>query len=476
MLSHVEDASDMNTMNTGSLARLWSEVQASIRPRFQPYVYDNFIDNTELVSLDGSTATIVAPSPTNVMILNTPAYHELLKNALAEVSQTSYALKIVDKNSYRIVTAPVITTSPTITSNKFFHDSKIDTKLTFSNFVRGDSNADALRAAIFAAENPGTSNPIFLYSATGCGKTHLLQAIANAYLEKRPNAHILYTDTEQFTSEFINVSRGIYDSNEFRAFFDSIDMLLIDDIQFLAGREKTSEYFFSIFNRFVSEGKQIVITSDRHPSELADIPDRLVSRFSASLALSISKPDSHTMRSILDMKLKELGLTDLLSEESKTYLVTHNPGNIRAMYGDLNRLTFTSINSSHDSHPLSLTEVEDAFGDRKGRGAAEKDPLSAQKIIKEVAEHYRISEAQILSKVRTAKIATPRKIAMYLCKDMLSMPYVQIGKTFSRDHSTVMKNCSTIKSQLKSDSLLASNVSDLKKKLMKKTVETAIES
>lgn len=461
----------MNAITSPSLDRIWAQTLSLIKQNFHDnmQMFDSFFDTTKLVSLDGSIATVLTPSQVNAAILKSSSYLEMMETSLKKVTQTSYSFNIVDKNSYRDAKAEA---SAPQKRYHFFSRSRINPKLNFVNFVRGASNQEALKAALAAVEAPGVLNPIFIYSATGYGKTHLLNAIANGYLEKHPTSKVLYTDTNEFIDEFIDFSQGRYDSKDFREFFDTVNMLLIDDVQFLSNKTKTSEFFFNIFNAFVSSGKQIVITSDRAPAELDGLEDRLVSRFSSGLTIPIMRPQPDTMLSILKMKVKELGQERLLAPEVMDYLVSHNPGNIRGMEGDLNRVLFLATGTNADV--VTLDMVEEMFAERRGKGTSEKDPLTPEKIIRAVAEYYQVAQAQIMSKMRTLQVATARKLSMYLCRSMLDMPYTEIGKLFGRDHSTVMSACSKISKELKQAPLMAQGVNNLKKKLSIKTVETAV--
>ena len=461
------------TETTGhSLDLIWTQTLALIKRNFQSNMqtFDAFFDTTKLAALDETTATITTPTAVNAAILKNPSYLNMLEVALKQVTQTSYSFKIIDRNSFSEAVAPAV--APQAARHNFFAHSHPNPKLNFANFVPGESNREALQAALAAVDSPGFINPIFIYSATGYGKTHLLHAIANSYIEKRPSAKVLYTDTNQFIDEFIEFSQGRYDSRDFRDYFDSVNMLLIDDVQFLSNKKKTCEFFFNIFNSFVANGKQIVITSDRAPAELDGLEDRLVSRFSSGLTIPIRRPQPDTMLSILRMKVKELGQEKLMGPGVLEYLVNHNPGSIRAMEGDLNRILFNA--TTHKNPTISLEMVQELFMDRGGKGSAEKDPLTSEKIIRAVAEYYQVAAAQILSKMRTLQVATARQLAMYLCRTMLELPYTEIGKTFSRDHSTVMTACNKIKKQLKQDPLLAQAIGNLRKKLSQKTVETAV--
>lgn len=464
----------MTDITTKSLDTIWSRTLSLIKNHFTDnmQMFDAFFDTTKLASLEGTTATVTTQGQVATMILKNPNYLSLMEEALKEVTQTSYSFRLVDRKTFEANVSPVA--APQERRLNFFSKSRINPKMNFSNFVQGENNREAVQAAIAAVENPGLLNPIFIYSATGYGKTHLLHAIGNAYQERHPSSRVLYTDSNEFINEFIEFSQGQYDSRDFRDYFDTVSILLIDDVQFLSNKKKTCEFFFNIFNSFVSAGKQIVLTSDRAPAELNDLEDRLVSRFSSGLTIPITRPKPDTMLSILKMKVKELDQEKLIGPDVLEYLVAHNPGNIRSMEGDLTRVLFYAT-STRTKGTISLEEVEELFGDRGGRGSGERDPITPEKIVRAVAEYYKVATAQIYSKMRTLQVATARKIAMYLCRDMLNMPFTEIGRLFSRDHSTVMSACSAIRKQMKDDPLLNQAIATLKRNLSKKVVENAVE-
>lgn len=452
------------------LNRTWSLALDKIHKNFigNEAFYDQFFDPTKLVSVEDALAIISTNSVIVSKVLSNNAnYSNLVVAALKEVTQTEYSVKFIDERSYKSMTAPALTEQET---PLFFASSRINPSFTFANFVVGPSNLDAVQAAVLASSNPGAMNPIFIYSSTGYGKTHLLNAIGNAFRERFGSKKVLYTNTDSFIDEFVKFTRGRSDGKDFKQFFDTVDILLIDDIQFLRDKVETSAFFFNIFNTFVNTGRQIVMTSDRSPAELQGLEDRLVSRFSSGLTVMIGKPQPETMLDILKVKIKGLGLDLALFEpEVLDYLVSHNPGNIRSMEGDLNKLIFTS-NLTKNTGPITLDTCKLAFGDRQGRGGGEADPLTAKKIVASVCGYYSVTESQVRSKVRTLQIALARQISMYLCRRLLDMPFMEIGKEFQRDHSTVMSAVRKIAESVKTDPALSRNVAELSKKLSAKTV------
>lgn len=454
------------------LKATWSQCLNIIRKNFigQEVVFDEFFDPTKLMAIDDTTATITTSSKTASKLLSTNSnYSDMIIQALKTVTQTSYAVKFIDEKSYQAFASPIQSKS---VNRTFFTNSFLSKDFTFSNFVVGDSNMEAKQAAVLAVTSPGMMNPIFLYSSTGCGKTHLLNAIGNAFIERFGTKRVLYTNTEAFISEYVKIARGGSELNDFKQFFENIDMLLLDDIQFLKGRAETMNFFFNIFNNFVNAGKQIVITSDRMPSELEGLTDRLVSRFTSGLTILIKKPNPSTMLDILKVKIKGLNLNlDMFDPMVLDYLVSHNVGSVRSMYGDLNILLFTS-SVKKNVGKITLDMCKEAFADRDTKTEDNKQ-ITADRIIGKVCEFYSVTEAQIKSKVRILQIALARQIAMYLCRELMDMPYMEIGKIFGRDHSTVMSAIRKITKSQKTDPSLKRNLESMSRDLSSKVVNNS---
>lgn len=270
------------------LIKIWHEALLYIEKALNDtQVYEAYFDETKLISLTETVATITASGKVAARVLSTSSnFTSITIDALKKVTQTEYSLRFIDENSYN----KKAKFDSQIVSNQtspFFVGTKISKEYNFDNYVKGKSNLDAFRAALLAVSSPSAMNPIFIYSATGYGKTHLLNAIGNAYQERYPGRKVLYTNTDQFIDEFVKYATGNSDADSFKQYFKSIDILLIDDIQFLKGKNATSAFFFNIFNSMISEKKQIVITSDRSPAELDGLEDRLVSRFSGGLSIMI---------------------------------------------------------------------------------------------------------------------------------------------------------------------------------------------
>jgi chromosomal replication initiator protein len=441
---------------------IYQEFLDQIRGRVEPNIYDNFFsdDSFELKSLEGGTATFVADSASNASMIKA-AYLGLITEVLNKVTESKFNIDITDRSSYL-----KRKTAVEQANSSFFQNSHLSPQYTFDNFVTGPSNKGAYLASLFAVENPGKSNPIFLYSASGMGKTHLLQAIGNAYKTRHPDSKVLYITTDDFVSEFVRFIKGNKNSENLKDFFSTVDFLLVDDIQFLAGKEDTQVMFFNVFNLLVGEGKQIVLTSDRSPAELKGLQDRLVSRFSGGLSIGITNPDKETLIEILRMKIKANGLqVDFFEPEVLEYLAFNYSKNVRELEGAFTKLLF-ALTIHKETGKVTLAFTKSVFEDDEVR-KAKAGKVDIDCIISTTAEYYSLTEAQLKSKVRTSQIALARQIAMYLSRSILSLPYQEIGRQFGKDHSTVLANVQKIESSLNDDPTLRKAISDLTEQVKK---------
>jgi len=303
--------------------------------------------------------------------------------------------------------------------------------LTFDTFVTGKANQLARAAAMQVAENPGGSyNPLFLYGGVGLGKTHLVHAVGNGILARKPNAKVRYIHAEQYVSDVVRAyQKKAFD--EFKRYYHSLDLLLIDDIQFFGGKSRTQEEFFYAFEALVAGRKQIIITSDTYPKELKDIEDRLVSRFSVGLTVGIEPPELE-MRVAILLKKAELERAEL-SEEVAFFIAKNLRSNVRELEGALRKiLAFASFHG----RPLSVELAREALKDLLGASTGQ---VTVELIQKTVADYYKIKVADMYSKRRPNSIAMPRQVAMYLAKEMTQKSLPELGELFGgRDHTTVL--------------------------------------
>jgi len=308
---------------------------------------------------------------------------------------------------------------------------RLQPALTFDNFVTGKANQLARAAAMQVADNPGSSyNPLFLYGGVGLGKTHLVHAVGNGILARKPNAKVRYIHAEQYVSDVVRAyQKKAFD--EFKRYYHSLDLLLIDDIQFFGGKSRTQEEFFYAFEALVAGRKQIIITSDTYPKELKDIEDRLVSRFSSGLTVGIEPPELE-MRVAILLKKAELERAEL-SEEVAFFIAKNLRSNVRELEGALRKiLAFASFHG----RPLSVELAREALKDLLGASTGQ---ITVELIQKTVADYYKIKVSDMFSKRRPNSIAMPRQVAMYLAKEMTQKSLPEIGELFGgRDHTTVL--------------------------------------
>lgn len=332
----------------------------------------------------------------------------------------------------------------------------------FESFVVGSSNRVAFAAAQAVAESPGKAyNPLFIYGGVGVGKTHIMQAVGNAIVAKFPHMKVQYFTSERFTNDFVGSLRD-RTTDKFRAQYRALDILLIDDIQFIAGKDSTQEEFFHTFNEVVGKGGHILMTSDRSPEDIGQLEERLVSRFKGGMLVDIGLPDYEMRELIIRTKCQEMGLP--IPNESVAFLASHIQSNTRELQG-----TFLSIVSKIRTNALtfSLEDVKRAWGEdvTSGPSLASKN-VNTSKVIQVVHHHFNIRKADLLGKVRTKNFVVPRQICMYLLKTELDVPYEKIGELLGgRDHTTIMHGVSQIQEQLSTNDQIRKEIMLIKESL-----------
>lgn len=324
------------------------------------------------------------------------------------------------------------------------HQSYLNKAFTFSSFVQGKSNQLALAAAKQVSENPGSSyNPLFLYGGVGLGKTHLMHAVGAALIERNPNAKVVYLHSERFVADMVKALQ-LNAINEFKRFYRSVDALLIDDIQFFAGKERSQEEFFHTFNALLESGQQMILTCDRYPKEIVGLEDRLKSRFGWGLTVAVEPPELETRVAILMKKAAEGKI--VLPEDAAFFLAKKIRSNVRELEGALKRVV---ANSHFTGEPISTPFIQESLRDLL---ALQDRKVSIDNIQKTVAGYYKIKIADILSKRRSRSVARPRQLAMALAKDLTNHSLPEIGDAFGgRDHTTVLHACRKIKELREAD-------------------------
>ena len=352
-------------------------------------------------------------------------------------------------------TLPIVQ-SPT---SKAANNGVLNPKYTFDSFVIGKSNELAHAAALATAENPGRAyNPLFLYGGVGLGKTHLMQAVGNYVLSQNRAARVLYITGEKFTNELV-FSIQSNKNEDFRAKYRNIDLLLVDDIQFISGKERSQEEFFHTFNELYENNKQIVISSDRPPKDLNPLEERLRSRFEWGLITDLSKPDYETRYAILRKKIESDNI--IIDEEILSLIANKVESNIRELEGTLNKIVAMA---SLTNMPITMQLAERALGDLQH---SKEKVITVDYIQSVVAKYYNIDKSDFKVQGRSGDIAFPRQIAMFLAKQLTGQPLVEIGKAFGgRDHTTVIYAINKIESIIKTDPNTRTIVDNIRKMII----------
>ena len=388
-------------------------------------------------------------------------YYLPLKVAITEITGTEYEIKFILPEQ-----AKSIASSPNKQKRPFYSEaaskSNLNSNYTFDTLVVGSNNRFAHSASLAVAESPGEAyNPLYIYGGPGLGKTHLMHSIGHFILERNPDAKIICVTSEEFTNEVIESIRSgnAAAMNKFREKYRTIDVLMIDDVQFIIGKESTQEEFFHTFNALHSAGKQIILTSDKPPKEMETLEERIRSRFEWGLMADIGTPDYETRMAILRKKIEADEMN--LSDEILNYIATNIKSNIRELEGALNKLlAYSNLEKTDITMEIAQKELQNIITPDKPK------EITPQLIIEVVSEHFQISLDQMISKNRSKDIARPRQIAMYLCKNMTDTPLDSIGALLGgRDHSTIIHGVQKISDEYESDETTRSLIDTIKKKI-----------
>ncbi len=422
--------------------------------------YETWIKNLEIDSVTNDHIVLVATSTFQRDAVDS-RYHDLLQNTFKFITNRDCTLSIIVKESGKteISSQAPVSQPVDLDANTGYVNSIFKQEYTFDTFVVGNNNRFAHAAALAVADAPATSyNPLFIYGGSGLGKTHLLHAIGNEILRKNRNSNILYVTSEKFTNQLINAIKD-NKTDQFRNLYRNIDVLLIDDIQFIAGKERIQEEFFHTFNTLHENGKQIILSSDRPPKDMQLLEDRLKSRFEWGLIADISSPDYETRLAILRKKAQLENV--LVDDEILSNIANRIDSNIRELEGALMKLI---AESSLINTPITMEMAERAINNI----VSQKDKVISSDFIQDtVAKYFNISIKDLRSSKRSNDIAFPRQIAMYLCRNVAQMSLPQIGKEFGkRDHTTVMHACNKIEKEMKDNSNTKLIVESVKKLLV----------
>lgn len=440
-----------------NLQDLWEQTLNVLKNEMSEVSFNTWMKSCNPISISEDTIKISVPNSFTRDILNN-RYKDLVANSIQGICSKLYKLEFLISSEVALEEknkAIKIKGSPL---NEEISNT-LNPKYTFDSFVIGNSNRFAHAASLAVAEAPAKAyNPLFIYGGVGLGKTHLMHAIGHYILENNPNAKVEYVSSEKFTNELINAIK--HDKNEeFRNKYRHVDVLLIDDIQFIAGKEGTQEEFFHTFNALHDANKQIILSSDRPPKEIPTLEDRLRSRFEWGLIADIQVPDFETRMAILKKKadLERLNVPN----EVMVYVATKIKSNIRELEGALIRIVaYSSLTNRAVSVDLASEALKDIISKKQGKS------ITIESIQDIVSSYFNLRVEDFKSQRRTRNVAYPRQIAMYLSRKLTDMSLPKIGEEFGgRDHTTVIHAYEKISENLKTDEGLQSTIDDITKKL-----------
>ena len=449
------------------MTRIWQQVLKLVDARLQErQIFDSFFADTYINDIKGDTIVVIVNSLTAERLLSSK-YIDLLKEAVGEVTEFSYNLEFKQLGEVaKSKNAQLGNQNKNEEDTTFFKNAEIKSELTFDSFVEGDFNKEAYRAANLISQKPGeVFNPLFIYSNSGLGKTHLLHAIGNKIKAKNPKAKILYIDANDFVDEYVKFVKGEKENETLKDFFSTVDVLLLDDVQFLENKVKTEEMFFYVYQKMINRNKQIVITSDRQPTELKGLEYRLVTRFTQGLTVKINTPDQDTCVKILEKQIENEGLKIENFDPAVLYFYADKfSNNVRELYGVFNRLIFY-VSQMKQVEKITLDVAIEAAQNIAGTKHVATQ-LSETKIINVVADYYGFEPSQLTGKVRTGQLALARHVAMYLIRINIDVPLSKVGTIFGgRDHTTVMNGILKVENMLKTDEALKTAIEELQKRI-----------
>lgn len=444
----------------------WDEILQTVKTEHEitDISFDTWIRPLEVFGVDGNTIYILVPSEQMTLSYISKKYYLPLKVAVGEILGQEYEIKFILPEEARNIRSSATNNNkvknPAVAERA--GKSNLNPNYTFDTFVVGSNNRFAQSASLAVAESPGEAyNPLYIYGGPGLGKTHLMHSIGHFILEGNPDSKVLYVTSEEFTNEVIESIRSGNASamNKFRDKYRTIDVLMIDDVQFIIGKESTQEEFFHTFNTLHSAGKQIILTSDKPPKDMETLEERIRSRFEWGLMADIGTPDYETRMAILRKKVESDKMN--LSDDILNYIANNIKSNIRELEGALNKLlAYSNLEKKEITMEIAMKELQNIITPDKPR------EITPQLIIEVVSEHFQISLDQMISKNRSNDIARPRQIAMYLCKTMTDIPLDSIGALLGgRDHSTIIHGIKKIGDDYDTNEQTKSLIETIKKKI-----------
>jgi len=445
---------------------IWNNALKDIKEELSSLAFSTWFQGVTLKEIKDDTAIIVVPMAIHKRHLH-DNYRDLIQDSLNKITGTNFELEFYLENEIeKFEKEKKETMDEEKEKNLPKQKSNLNSNYLFDNFIVGNSNKFAQAAALSVAENPGKIyNPLFIYGNSGLGKTHLMHAIGN-YIVQNSTKKVLYVTSDQFRDDFVGINRKDKDGTNFNyvEFFKNkyrnIDVLIIDDIQFLGGATQTQQEFFHTFTNLYNDSKQIIVSSDRSPNDLKLLEERLRTRFCWGLTVNIGPPDFELRKEILRKKIVAGNFEEEIPEEVIEYIASNMGSDVRQLEGSITRLI--AYSTIMGGSKINLNLAIEALKDFINKGISEKNDIA--KIQKTVAEFFQISAEDIRSKKRSSNIAFPRQIAMYLCRKLTSESFPKIGTEFGgKDHSTVMHSVEKIEVEIQNNKDLAGIVEKLEK-------------
>ncbi|EOS27343.1 chromosomal replication initiator protein DnaA [Lachnospiraceae bacterium 3-1] len=443
------------------ILKKWEEILQTVKEEHEltDVSFNAWLKPLSVCSIEGKILYILVPSEQMGVTYIAKKYGYLIQVAIAEITGIEYDIKfILPEQADKLKTQKSRNTEFAQGTEK----SNLNPNYTFESFVVGKNNKFAHAASLAVAESPGeVYNPLYIYGGPGLGKTHLMQSIGHFILQQQPEKKVIYVTSEEFTNEVIDSIRNGNASamTKLRDKYRTVDVLMIDDVQFIIGKESTQEEFFHTFNVLHSAGKQIILSSDKPPKEMETLEERIRSRFEWGLLADIGYPDYETRMAILRRKEEVDGFH--LSDEVLDYIAINIKSNIRELEGALNKLiAFSNLEHTEITMDIAVHELQNIISPDKPK------EITPQLVIEIVAEHFNISTDQMISKNRSSEIAKPRQIAMYLCKNMTSAQLETIGALLGgRDHSTIIHGIKKITEEYQNNENFHHLIETIKKKI-----------
>ncbi len=446
-------------------SQLWNSFLERIQSELSPVTYDTWFADTRIVKIENNIVTLAVPMHVHKKMLS-ENYNEMIEEIFTEISGSNF--------KFDYLTEDEITENITIDTENIgvpsisTFETNLKPNYTFDNFIVGESNKFAKLTAFAVAEKPGQMyNPLFIYGSSGLGKTHLMHAIGN-YAMKNSKSRVLYVTSEKFIEDFVGISKKATDEPNFdkvalfKKKYRDIDILIIDDIQYLGTGAKTQQEFFNTFNELYDKNKQIIISSDRSPDDLKLLEERLTTRFNWGITINIEPPDFELRLKIIEDKVKGHMLSNPFPKDVQEFIASNCTSDIRKLEGAITRVVAYAAMMS--GSPITLDLANEAL-----KGFFVKTVISKNKVEQVqqlVANHYNITVEDMKSKRRMASIAFPRQVAMYICRTELNESFPKIGIEFGgKDHTTVMHSVDKIKKQLKSNKELQIEIAKIIEKI-----------